>query len=990
MWNGQIPVTYQRFVNTNFQKDVNVYSIIDIVRLFTFHTVHKDLAATWKRMKHTLKRTIYPTSETKIMCTMMLLYNLASPEWISIYCSDTMLGQALCRTDKYTTDNFETHTFDKNCHCLMFQTLKISSCVLFVWKHKTIQAKETCKWHRMDSVKIENVNSWLYFLLATNIPLSPILASLGESKARRHQYLFMYNKVMQRYVAKSRDSNMYEGYQLCASDMLKIQVGSGLFSCKNTTFISNLFVCDGDIDCPNNDISDEKENVFCAHFDAKNTQQHSNNKTINATENKPKCSPLYYVAASGSCVKFTRLMPKNSFYAADVLNKSHYTCEDNSTIDIALVDDLHSDCGPNADDEPILKSLLVNDVHFRCENQNQVPCHQGHPQCYNLHDTCVYKIKGHGHLVPCRNGGHIENCEEFDCNLAFKCSWYYCIPWEYVCDNNWDCPAGTDESQCQMKGRCDNMFKCKGSDSCIYLGSVCDSNKNCPNGDDELLCELKGIACPENCQCLALAMVCSNISSLLQVIDRPFMFVSICCSGNLTNAHTIQVSPNARYVMLRNNNVSDICGSSLSKELLLFDIAFNQISGLKKQCFSNRIVLKMLVINDNHISYLQDKSLSNVLNLTGFNLSNNNLIQLSKHTFSNLTYLKILSIRNNPLTHIHQHAFRGLKLEAMESTNYQICCILDQRSKCHAQKHWSLSCSDLLPTKSLKLHFLSIFATILFLNCCSVFLHILSQKSKKQYAVIVIAVNLTDLLFAEYLCTIWAADTHFAGRFVVVETIWRSGLVCFSAFAGFLCFSILTPLVLFFLSFSRLMVVIHPMDSNFKRTTFVLKNLFSIFLLSVALSSFFVFFVQLTEDKLPTSLCLPFADPTDKILMIKYVAWCVAVIQVITSVVIAVTHIMLIKNLFESQQNIRKSKSDDKSNKSFLIQLFAITTSNVLCWVPTNSIYIMCTFLSEYPIELLMWTITVATPLDSLTNPLVFVITSLRGQFREKLKKKKQ
>ena len=51
-----------------------------------------------------------------------------------------------------------------------------------------------------------------------------------------------------------------------------------------------------------------------------------------------------------------------------------------------------------------------------CANSNQIPCLNGHPKCYNISEICSYKLNKNCHLIPCRNGAHLDNCKGFNCN----------------------------------------------------------------------------------------------------------------------------------------------------------------------------------------------------------------------------------------------------------------------------------------------------------------------------------------------------------------------------------------------------------------------------------------------------------------------------------------------------------------------------------------------------------------------------------------------
>ena len=125
----------------------------------------------------------------------------------------------------------------------------------------------------------------------------------------------------------------------------------------------------------------------------------------------------------------------------------------------------------------------------------------------------MYKLNEYSHLVPCWNGGHLQNCREFECNAKFKCPNSYCISWSFVCDGKWDCPEGVDENQevfCHSNMRCSRMFRCHDTYTCILLQNVCDGHIECVLGDDELFCELKDTLCPANCQCILFAISCTD------------------------------------------------------------------------------------------------------------------------------------------------------------------------------------------------------------------------------------------------------------------------------------------------------------------------------------------------------------------------------------------------------------------------------------------------------------------------------------------------
>ncbi len=74
--------------------------------------------------------------------------------------------------------------------------------------------------------------------------------------------------------------------------------------------------------------------------------------------------------------------------------------------------DLISDCGPEANDEQILKNVLLKNIEISCKDPGLFPCLEGHPKCYNISDLCSYQLDTFGHMSFCRNGAHVKNLQK--------------------------------------------------------------------------------------------------------------------------------------------------------------------------------------------------------------------------------------------------------------------------------------------------------------------------------------------------------------------------------------------------------------------------------------------------------------------------------------------------------------------------------------------------------------------------------------------------
>ena len=212
-------------------------------------------------------------------------------------------------------------------------------------------------------------------------------------------------------------------------------VGENIFKCIKGGYISSIYVCDDRIDCPFD--NSEEKNCVCHISQLNNISIHSFKKLQNYNETG---TSLCYLSFDGTYHKYVVKQ-----YREQKSSEQFIVCKSGCKLDLILKNDLVPDCGPEAEDKPILLSLLLSSAYLTCLEPYQLPCKEGHSKCYNMSDICSYKLNYHRHLIPCRNGGHLQNCKVFSCINKFKCQESYCIPWSYVCDGKWDCPDGCDE-----------------------------------------------------------------------------------------------------------------------------------------------------------------------------------------------------------------------------------------------------------------------------------------------------------------------------------------------------------------------------------------------------------------------------------------------------------------------------------------------------------------------------------------------------------------
>ena len=304
---------------------------------------------------------------------------------------------------------------------------------------------------------------------------------------------------------------------------------------------------------------------------------------------------------------------------------------------------------------------------------------------------------------------------------------------------------------------------------------------------------------------------------------------------------------------------------------------------------------------------------------------------------------------------------------------------------CTAYQPWYVPCSDILPSMEMKVLSAVISLLIIVLNTASSLLHLLTAN--KTFSVTVASINFSEFLCGAYLSCLWIVDLSFKGTFMVKGKWWKSSNLCFGALATILLYAILNPLLLLFLALSRFMVVIFPTDTKFRQLQFLFKALACAFIICFIIVLLFSLIFKFTNSFLTTALCLPFIDPTGKIVVIKVIAWFTATFQIIISIAITFLYIFLVLKLRKTEKNIEKSKAHHNSKFGLVTQLALTCLTIMICWFPANFIFITAMFIATYPLELIIWTVLLVLPVNSIINSCIFINTCLRKciQSRDKI-----
>ena len=718
------------------------------------------------------------------------------------------------------------------------------------------------------------------------------------------------------------------------------------FKCSSGIFISIIHICDGKYDCIEN--LDDEVKCWCKLGD-----KHIMESEFCFTTCHPMnctCPILFRQRSAGGCLLYIESQTKGTPSQLE-----YFECRNKVIIYKRLVNDLTPDCLNNEDEPQLLNTLVsATPTEYRCPEADMLECSPGHSKCYFTKQKCLYDIDDITNtLTTCRNGKHLENCNNVKCVDKLKCPKSYCMRYRYRCDGRWDCWDGYDEQSCSKQSlTCQGFFKCRQASTYIHINDICDGFFDCALEDDELMCQLEN--CKRDCTCLGLALVCTNATLDRQSLHsdlKHFVFINISFSlfsatGNFGHAVSLILPHNKLQKMFPILN-------GTHHELKYLDVSFNHIkgSGVEKHYLLHNLLA--LNLSHNLITELEHIAFDSVKNLHSLDLSHNEIHTVSEFAFSALPHLRILKFHSNILENVKISSFETSSLKAIVTNKFQMCCAVQTRGvACTAEPLWQSMCfRGVLGKKFFRvifwfvmaLAFVSNLASASFsMRCASV------KKSSKNEAVIIFrtvvtALNSSDLMFCFYLFAIVLKDTSTDRKFIQDNYLWTRGNFCIvlaslSSFAVFLsCF------LGVFLSVARYLAVKYALDNPLTH-----KRTLHFILAFIVLSFSFVFilifsgYMKLKEEQMLSPLCVFFGDVSSP-LPVAISTYFTVCLWGMSATTIPAVYIKLVHSAHKTRQEANMNNQHIK-NKTIVHLRFHLAVSsivNILCWVPAIILLIL-------------------------------------------------
>ena len=302
LWDNGAPVAFQQFLNTNYRRKPGAYFCFCSNNYIqkADKSCEYPYCPNLTTIKSSASSIIHPLLRRTEQCTMMLLTNLAEPDWIFVPCDEPYLYIVVCKKEqpakKKQDHNIINLDDDVKCHPLSI--VVNHKCFTLNWKNVSeLQHLIHCSKCATNPI-IPNIYTRFYHIFDIMLTEDNVSIIILRKVSNSFHILNMYRYLDVIVYKHTFISKAVEGIYLAKVQKLKLSLENVLFQCTKGVYILIDYVCDLSIDCPN-DKSDE-QNCTCQNMFESNYC-----KEIEVQKSRKQCSHLYYTSLSGTCHKYS-------------------------------------------------------------------------------------------------------------------------------------------------------------------------------------------------------------------------------------------------------------------------------------------------------------------------------------------------------------------------------------------------------------------------------------------------------------------------------------------------------------------------------------------------------------------------------------------------------------------------------------------------------------------------------------------------------------
>ena len=335
-------------------------------------------------LDHLLNNNHLNTNQT---CAAVLLQNLAKPKWITVPCTERLIPDVICVIPRNNT-NHSVYTDQRNHSfaCDKNAILILHACIKLTWH--TLNANE--------GTSLSNVID-----ISKKRSLIKLLGSIIQNFIL-HVFINNFENVItikrfynEQQITESPAKNGSAAFITYRGKREKVSLKRYLFNCgkRNYQLHSDLF-----------------QNYYGIESCKAYTSFYKLSTTVNQ-----KCPILLHLSRDGHCLMYISLNSSSDQKHND---------------DLPIISTKNKQCSLKSFDYNCM--LLKNRYDAYCLKNGLFPCANQTLKCYIFSDICKYRLNSFNHITPCMFGTHLYDCHYFECDMTFKCSGFYCIPWSYV------------------------------------------------------------------------------------------------------------------------------------------------------------------------------------------------------------------------------------------------------------------------------------------------------------------------------------------------------------------------------------------------------------------------------------------------------------------------------------------------------------------------------------------------------------------------------